>query len=123
MLMAGVGFLLPYNSFITDVDYLHRKFKGKASCNRIYDYGDLITQSNYFSAHYGCQHLYPFTGTSIVFDMSLTYILVALSSVIVNNMLVEKLSLNTRICGGENLEKTYFALSDLLWFDILILCT
>lgn len=28
MLLAGVGFLLPYNSFITDVDYLHRKFKG-----------------------------------------------------------------------------------------------
>lgn len=28
MLLAGVGFLLPYNSFITDVDYLHQKFKG-----------------------------------------------------------------------------------------------
>ncbi|XP_698839.3 equilibrative nucleoside transporter 4-like [Danio rerio] len=66
MLLAGVGFLLPYNSFITDVDYLHRKFKG----------------------------------TSIVFDMSLTYILVALSAVIVNNALVERLSLHTRICVG-----------------------
>ncbi|XP_043097895.1 equilibrative nucleoside transporter 4 isoform X2 [Puntigrus tetrazona] len=64
MLLAGVGFLLPYNSFITDVDYLHRKF----------------------------------SGTSIVFDMSLTYILVALSAVIVNNAFVERLSLNTRIC-------------------------
>lgn len=29
MLLAGVGFLLPYNSFITDVDYLHHKFEGK----------------------------------------------------------------------------------------------
>ncbi|XP_016137438.1 equilibrative nucleoside transporter 4-like [Sinocyclocheilus grahami] len=28
MLLAGVGFLLPYNSFITDVDYLHHKFEG-----------------------------------------------------------------------------------------------
>lgn len=28
MLLAGVGFLLPYNSFITDVDYLHQKFPG-----------------------------------------------------------------------------------------------
>ena len=28
MLLAGVGFLLPYNSFITDVDYLHHKFQG-----------------------------------------------------------------------------------------------
>nr|XP_034987317.1 equilibrative nucleoside transporter 4 isoform X2 [Zootoca vivipara] len=65
MLLAGVGFLLPYNSFITDVDYLH--------------------------------HKYP--GTSIVFDMSLTYILVALAAVILNNALVEMLSLHTRIAG------------------------
>ncbi|XP_065110356.1 equilibrative nucleoside transporter 4-like isoform X7 [Paramisgurnus dabryanus] len=64
MLLAGVGFQLPYNSFITDVDYLRRKF----------------------------------TRVHIVFHISLTYILVGLSSVIVNNMLVEKLSLHTRIC-------------------------
>ncbi|TRY64410.1 hypothetical protein DNTS_017107 [Danionella cerebrum] len=82
MLLAGVGFLLPYNSFITDVDYLHGKFPG----------------------------------TSIVFDMSLTYILVALSAVIVNNALVERLSLNTRICVGY-----LFALGPLVFvcvFDI-----
>ncbi|XP_020032628.2 equilibrative nucleoside transporter 4 isoform X1 [Castor canadensis] len=66
MLLAGVGFLLPYNSFITDVDYLH--------------------------------HKYP--GTSIVFDMSLTYILVALAAVLLNNVLVERLSLHTRITAG-----------------------
>uniref|UniRef100_A0A8C6YJR1 Equilibrative nucleoside transporter 4 n=1 Tax=Nothoprocta perdicaria TaxID=30464 RepID=A0A8C6YJR1_NOTPE len=66
MLLAGVGFLLPYNSFITDVDYLH--------------------------------HKYP--GTSIVFDMSLTYILVALVAVLLNNALVELLSLHTRIAVG-----------------------
>uniref|UniRef100_H3CDH0 Equilibrative nucleoside transporter 4 n=1 Tax=Tetraodon nigroviridis TaxID=99883 RepID=H3CDH0_TETNG len=67
MLLAGVGFLLPYNSFITDVDYLHDKFKA---------------------------------GTSIVFDMSLTYILVALLAVILNNVLVERLSMHTRITVG-----------------------
>lgn len=33
MLLAGVGFLLPYNSFITDVDYLHDKFKGVTQGN------------------------------------------------------------------------------------------
>ncbi|XP_041634233.1 equilibrative nucleoside transporter 4 [Cheilinus undulatus] len=66
MLLAGVGFLLPYNSFITDVDYLHHKFQG----------------------------------TSIVFDMSLTYILVALLAVILNNVLVERLSMHTRITVG-----------------------
>ncbi|KAI5257832.1 equilibrative nucleoside transporter 4 isoform X1 [Manis pentadactyla] len=79
MLLAGVGFLLPYNSFITDVDYLH--------------------------------HKYP--GTSIVFDMSLTYILVALVAVILNNALVERLSLHTRITTGYLL-----ALGPLLFISI-----
>ncbi|XP_033886072.1 equilibrative nucleoside transporter 4-like isoform X2 [Acipenser ruthenus] len=82
MLLAGVGFLLPYNSFITDVDYLHHKFEG----------------------------------TSIVFDMSLTYILVALVAVILNNALVEMLSLHTRITVGY-----LFALGPLLFvsfFDV-----
>ncbi|XP_028561976.2 equilibrative nucleoside transporter 4 isoform X4 [Podarcis muralis] len=79
MLLAGVGFLLPYNSFITDVDYLH--------------------------------HKYP--GTSIVFDMSLTYILVALAAVILNNALVEMLSLHTRIAVGY-----LFALGPLLFVSI-----
>ncbi|XP_048185941.1 equilibrative nucleoside transporter 4 isoform X2 [Perognathus longimembris pacificus] len=79
MLLAGVGFLLPYNSFITDVDYLH--------------------------------HKYP--GTSIVFDMSLTYILVALAAVLLNNVVVEGLSLHTRITAGYLL-----ALGPLLFISI-----
>ncbi|MEE6497769.1 hypothetical protein FKM82_002840 [Ascaphus truei] len=79
MLLAGVGFLLPYNSFITDVDYLHQKYPG----------------------------------TSIVFDMSLTYILVALAAVILNNALVELLTLHTRITVGY-----LFALGPLLFVGI-----
>ncbi|XP_053783406.1 equilibrative nucleoside transporter 4 isoform X1 [Desmodus rotundus] len=79
MLLAGVGFLLPYNSFITDVDYLHHKLPG----------------------------------TSIVFDMSLTYILVALVAVLLNNVLVERLSLHTRITAGYLL-----ALGPLLFISI-----
>lgn len=79
MLLAGAGFLLPYNSFITDVDYLH--------------------------------HKYP--GTSIVFDMSLTYILVALVAVLFNNALVERLSPHTRITAGYIL-----ALGPLLFISI-----
>ncbi|XP_068102996.1 equilibrative nucleoside transporter 4-like isoform X1 [Hyperolius riggenbachi] len=66
MLLAGVGFLLPYNSFITDVDYLHKKFPG----------------------------------TSIIFDMSLTYILVALAAVVLNNAMVELLTTHKRITAG-----------------------
>lgn len=41
-------------------------------------------------------------GTSIVFDMSLTYILVALLAVILNNVLVERLSMHTRITVGKS---------------------
>lgn len=37
-----------------------------------------------------------------MFDMSLTYILVALLAVILNNVLVERLSMHTRITVGES---------------------
>ncbi|XP_045071230.1 equilibrative nucleoside transporter 4 [Coregonus clupeaformis] len=79
MLLAGVGFLLPYNSFITDVDYLHHKFQG----------------------------------TSIVFDMSLVYIMVALVAVILNNILVERISRHTRITVGY-----LFALGPLVFVSV-----
>ncbi|XP_077131733.1 equilibrative nucleoside transporter 4 isoform X5 [Ranitomeya variabilis] len=79
MLLAGVGFLLPYNSFITDVDYLHHKFPG----------------------------------TSIVFDMSLTYILVALAAVVLNNATVELLTTHLRITAGY-----IFALGPLIFIGI-----
>ncbi|MGH0138030.1 UNVERIFIED_CONTAM: hypothetical protein FKN15_027011 [Acipenser sinensis] len=46
-------------------------------------------------------------GTSIVFDMSLTYILVALVAVILNNALVEMLSLHTRITVGNTMTVSY----------------
>lgn len=41
-----------------------------------------------------------YPGTSIVFDMSLTYILVALAAVLLNNVVVERLNLHTRITTG-----------------------
>ena len=55
MVLCGVGFLLPYNNFITAVDYYQDKYPG----------------------------------STIMFDMSLTYICMALGGVIVNNLLVE----------------------------------
>lgn len=48
---------------------------------------------DYFQARY--------PGTTVVFDMSLVYILVAFFTVLVNNLLVETLSLNTRISFGK----------------------
>ena len=56
----------------------------------------------------------PPAGTSIVFDMSLTYILVALVAVLLNNALVERLSLHTRITAG-TLPTAHPAPSPPLW--------
>ncbi|KAG8177783.1 hypothetical protein JTE90_012903 [Oedothorax gibbosus] len=66
LLLTGIGFLLPYNSFIIAVDYFQAKYPG----------------------------------TTIVFDMSLVYILVALLAVLINNLLVEALTLHARITFG-----------------------
>ncbi|XP_071452226.1 equilibrative nucleoside transporter 4 isoform X1 [Hetaerina americana] len=66
LVLAGVGFLLPYNSFIIAVDYFQARFPA----------------------------------STIVFDLSLVYVLVAFIAVLGNNLLVETLSLNTRITFG-----------------------
>jgi len=66
MLLSGVGFLLPYNSFITAVDF----FQGM------------------------------FPGSTIIFDISLVYILTALIAVLLNNIIIETFSLNVRIMFG-----------------------
>ncbi|KAF6720106.1 Equilibrative nucleoside transporter 4 [Oryzias melastigma] len=88
MLLAGVGFLLPYNSFITDVDYLHQKFKGMNMHEGVSVWVNVCFTSAVFSE------------TSIVFDMNLMYIVVALVAVILNNVYVERLSMHTRITVG-----------------------
>ncbi|XP_071039127.1 equilibrative nucleoside transporter 4 isoform X2 [Parasteatoda tepidariorum] len=82
LLLAGVGFLLPYNSFIIAVDYFQSKYPA----------------------------------TTIVFDMSLIYILVAFVAVIINNVLVETLSLNVRIVFGYII--AFFTLTFVAIFEI-----
>ena len=66
LLMSGVGFLLPYNSFVTAVDFF--------------------------------QEIFP--GSTIIFDISLVYILTALIAVLLNNVIIETFSLKTRIIFG-----------------------
>ncbi|XP_076434974.1 equilibrative nucleoside transporter 4-like isoform X2 [Babylonia areolata] len=86
LVLAGAGFLLPYNSFITAVDFY--------------------------------QERYP--GSTIIFDMSLTYIVVAFVSVIINNALVEALRMPVRITFGYILAfctLMVIALCD-LWFQL-----
>ncbi|XP_014248396.1 equilibrative nucleoside transporter 4 [Cimex lectularius] len=84
LVLAGVGFLLPYNSFIIAVDYF--------------------------------QMQYP--GTTIVFDMSLVYIGMAFFAVLANNLLVEALSLNTRITFGYIV--SFFTLMFVAIFEICL---
>ncbi|XP_029155008.1 equilibrative nucleoside transporter 4-like [Nylanderia fulva] len=66
LIIGGMGFLLPYNSFIIAVDYFQTKYPG----------------------------------TTVIFDMSVVYIIMAFFAVFANNILVETLSLNTRITFG-----------------------
>eukprot|EP00095_Tigriopus_kingsejongensis_P010126 snap_masked-scaffold75_size407189-processed-gene-1.6 protein:Tk10126 transcript:snap_masked-scaffold75_size407189-processed-gene-1.6-mRNA-1 annotation:"hypothetical protein L798_11248" len=82
MVLAGVGFLLPYNSFIIAVDYFQDKYPG----------------------------------STIVFDMSLTYIVSAFGSVLLNNMLVEVVSMNFRICFGYAV--SFFVLMFITVFEV-----
>ncbi|XP_076238806.1 equilibrative nucleoside transporter 3 [Calliopsis andreniformis] len=66
LILGGIGFLLPYNSFIIAVDYFQTRYPG----------------------------------TTVIFDMSVVYIIMAFFAVFANNILVETLSLNTRITFG-----------------------
>jgi solute carrier family 29 (equilibrative nucleoside transporter) protein 4 len=66
MLLCGAGFLLPYNSFITAVDFYQNKYPN----------------------------------STIIFDMSFTYIITAFIALLLNNVLVETFSLNVRISFG-----------------------
>ncbi|XP_033208424.1 equilibrative nucleoside transporter 4 [Belonocnema kinseyi] len=66
LVLAGVGFLMPYNSFVIAVDYFQTRYPG----------------------------------TTVIFDMSVVYITMAFFAVFMNNILVETLSLNTRITFG-----------------------
>ena len=68
LVLAGIGFLLPYNSFVIAVDY--------------------------FQARY--------PGTTVIYDMTIVYIIVAFFAVLLTNILVETLSLGTRITFGES---------------------
>ena len=65
-LLAGIGFLLPYNSFVIAADYFQDRFPS----------------------------------TTIVFDMSTTYIIVAFLTVIISNVFVESIPLFWRLNLG-----------------------
>jgi len=66
LVLAGAGFLLPYNSFISAVDF----------------------------------YKVTFPSSSIMFDISLVYILTSLLAVLINIVLVDAVSLNSRIMFG-----------------------
>ncbi|KAG7205436.1 hypothetical protein KM043_007428 [Ampulex compressa] len=91
LVLGGIGFLLPYNSFIIAVDY--------------------------FQARY--------PGTTVIFDMSVVYITMAFFAVNANNILVETLSLNTRITFGYLV--SFFTLNFVviceIWWELFAVAT
>ncbi|XP_003690213.1 equilibrative nucleoside transporter 4 [Apis florea] len=89
LILGGIGFLLPYNSFIIAVDF--------------------------FQARY--------PGTTVIFDMSVVYIIMAFFAVFANNILIETLSLNTRITFGYLVAfatLSFVVISEIWWepFDV-----
>ena len=86
MVLSGAGFLLPYNSFITAVDYFQTVFPG----------------------------------STIVFDISLIYILTALIAVLLNNVIIDTFSLNSRIMFGYILSFLIlmFILVFVVWLEV-----
>ena len=87
LFLSGVGILLPYNAFISSVDFLHISFPG----------------------------------SSIVFDISLIYILTALLAVVLNSVIMEMFSLQIRIIFGYLLSLLILLaiLVLLVWLDLL----
>nr|CAD7196436.1 unnamed protein product [Timema douglasi] len=71
-----------------------------------------IIAVDYFQARY--------PGTTIVFDMSLVYIVMAFFAVLANNVLVETLSLNTRITFGYlvSFVTLFFVATCEIWFEV-----
>ncbi|XKL69649.1 hypothetical protein PGB90_007418 [Kerria lacca] len=86
LVLAGIGFLLPYNSFIIAVDYFQSKYPE----------------------------------STIIFDMSLVYIVVSFFAVLANNILVEALPLNTRITFGYLISfvTLVFVATCEVWWDV-----
>lgn len=66
LVMAGIGFLLPYNSFMIAVDYFQQRFPD----------------------------------TTIIFDMSTTYIVITFFTVIIQNLFVEIIPFRWRLNFG-----------------------
>lgn len=89
MVVAGAGFLLPYNSLISAVDFYKTVFPG----------------------------------SSIMFDISLVYILTSLLAVLLNNVLIEAFTLNFRIKFGYFVSIFTLGLVLLLSFFARILST
>ena len=86
MVLSGVGFLLPYNSFVTAADFFHEKFPD----------------------------------TTIIFDITLIYILTSLIAVLLNNLIIETFSLKVRVMFGYLVSFIVLSgfLISIVWLDI-----
>ncbi|XP_062562972.1 equilibrative nucleoside transporter 4 [Armigeres subalbatus] len=84
LMTAGVGFVLPYNSFIIAADYWQSRFPGQ----------------------------------SVALDMSMTYIIVALGAVLLNNVFLSLAPFRVRVAFGYAVSFTtlvFVALCEVAW--------
>uniref|UniRef100_A0A182PQY0 Equilibrative nucleoside transporter 4 n=1 Tax=Anopheles epiroticus TaxID=199890 RepID=A0A182PQY0_9DIPT len=84
LMTAGVGFVLPYNSFIIAADYWQSRFPGQ----------------------------------SVALDMSMTYIIVALATVLLNNVFLTLAPFRVRVAFGYAVSFTtlvFVALCEVAW--------
>ncbi|XP_055694429.1 equilibrative nucleoside transporter 4 [Lutzomyia longipalpis] len=84
LLTAGIGFVLPYNSFIIAADYWQARFPGR----------------------------------SVALDMSMTYILVAFATVLLNNVFLSLVPFKIRVQFGYAISFTtlvFVALCEVAW--------
>ncbi|EAT46183.1 AAEL002614-PA [Aedes aegypti] len=84
LMTAGVGFVLPYNSFIIAADYWQSRFPGQ----------------------------------SVALDMSITYIIVALGAVLLNNVFLSLAPFRVRVAFGYAISFTtlvFVALCEVAW--------
>ena len=86
LVLSGVGFLLPYNSFVTAVDFFQEKFPD----------------------------------STIIFDITLVYILTGLIAVLLNNLIIETFSLWSRVMFGYLLSFIVLTtfLTSIVWLNL-----
>lgn len=85
---------------LIETDIVLKRIQQDCKCEKMICYnGIVLIRCSFIIAVDYFQARYP--GTTVIFDMSVVYIIMSFFAVVANNILVETLSLNTRITFGK----------------------